>query len=372
MQAVNTLNLTNHFIWIASDSWGTKKETVYGNEQVAEGAITFSPKSYEVKEFNEYFKNLKPATNKRNPWFLEFWEEQFNCTINESIQYSHMPHLSKRLCTGDETLNVTQDGFIHFVIDSVYSMAYAIKNQLEKHCKNLDGDRLVKCQHRQALRGPDLLQAIREVEFVSITGRPVKFIRDKINSGDGLAPFEVFQYQQYEPGKYRYQKITEWEAEKQLQLDHKRLAWRYHDKQIPRSVCKEECGLGEIKQGDDCCWVCVRCEENQYVNKTKQECVTCPDSFGPNENKTGCQKLPVEYLSFNSPFTIIPCIFSSMGIALTAYCFYVFIRYNDTPIIKASGRELCYVLLAGIMFCYMITFPLGKRYKSASKVAIFF
>ncbi len=29
-------------------------------------------------DFNNYFENLKPKTNTRNPWFEEFWEEQFN------------------------------------------------------------------------------------------------------------------------------------------------------------------------------------------------------------------------------------------------------------------------------------------------------
>jgi uncharacterized membrane protein len=33
-----------------------------------------------------------------------------------------------------------------------------------------------------------------------------------------------------------------------------------------------------------------------------------------------------------------------------------FSRYNKTPVIKASGRELCYMLLIGILFCYLMTF----------------
>ena len=33
-----------------------------------------------------------------------------------------------------------------------------------------------------------------------------------------------------------------------------------------------------------------------------------------------------------------------------------FMRYNTTPIIMASGRELCYVLLTGIALCYVMTF----------------
>jgi hypothetical protein len=31
---------------------------------------------------------------------------------------------------------------------------------------------------------------------------------------------------------------------------------------------------------------------------------------------------------------------------------------NNTPIVRASGRELSYVLLAGILMCYLETFSL--------------
>ncbi|CAD6227728.1 GSCOCG00006182001-RA-CDS, partial [Cotesia congregata] len=31
-------------------------------------------------------------------------------------------------------------------------------------------------------------------------------------------------------------------------------------------------------------------------------------------------------------------------------------RFNHTPVIMASGRELCYVLLVGILLCYGMSF----------------
>jgi len=46
------LNYTDYFLWIASDSWGTKKESIGSYEQVAESAITFAPKFYEIKGKN--------------------------------------------------------------------------------------------------------------------------------------------------------------------------------------------------------------------------------------------------------------------------------------------------------------------------------
>lgn len=39
----------------------------------------------------------------------------------------------------------------------------------------------------------------------------------------------------------------------------------------------------------------------------------------------------------------------------------VFVRYNSTPIVMASGRELCYCMLTGILLCYLVTFVLVAR-----------
>lgn len=47
--------MTGHFLWVASDSWGTKKESIDSNDEEAEGAITFSPKSYEIQGDDHIF-----------------------------------------------------------------------------------------------------------------------------------------------------------------------------------------------------------------------------------------------------------------------------------------------------------------------------
>lgn len=34
-----------------------------------------------IAEFDEYFTNLTVDNNNRNPWFSEFWQETFNCSL---------------------------------------------------------------------------------------------------------------------------------------------------------------------------------------------------------------------------------------------------------------------------------------------------
>ena len=54
----------------------------------------------------------------------------------------------------------------------------------------------------------------------------------------------------------------------------------------------------------------------------------------------------------DSTWSIGALSFSGSGIAVTIFVILIFIRYNDTPVVRASGRELCYVLLIGILMCY--------------------
>jgi hypothetical protein len=45
-----------------------------------------------------------------------------------------------------------------------------------------------------------------------------------------------------------------------------------------------------------------------------------------------------------------------LGILLTIFTILVLLKHKDTPIVRASGRELSYILLSGILLCYLNTF----------------
>lgn len=49
---------------------------------------------------------------------------------------------------------------------------------------------------------------------------------------------------------------------------------------------------------------------------------------------------------------------------ITSTCSFVagvWVRHSSTPVVRASGRELSYILLAGILMCYLVTFALVFR-----------
>ncbi len=136
------------------------------------------------------------------------------------------------------------------------------------------------------------------------------------------------------------------------------MQWPNGEMEIPSSVCSLPCKTGQRKKmvkGMPCCWHCEPCDGYQY-QYDETSCKLCSYNMRPNDNRTGCQPIPIVKLEWHSPWAIIPVFLAMLGIIATIFVMATFIRYNDTPIVRASGRELSYVLLTGIFLCYIITF----------------
>ncbi|KAI9548965.1 Metabotropic glutamate receptor 4 [Dissostichus eleginoides] len=82
LQAAKKANQTGHFIWVGSDSWGSKISPVVDQEEMAEGAVTILPKRQSIKGFDRYFISRTLENNRRNIWFAEFWENNFSCKLS--------------------------------------------------------------------------------------------------------------------------------------------------------------------------------------------------------------------------------------------------------------------------------------------------
>ena len=148
-----------------------------------------------------------------------------------------------------------------------------------------------------------------------------------------------------------------------LSIDMSLTKWKPHEVALPRSVCAEPCPPGERKSNDEqdkCCWVCIPCESHMILRDI-HTCEECPNGTYPDETKSVCHALPIEYMTFGSIWAIVPVVVASIGILMTLFIVVVFIKFNSTPVIMASGRELCYVLMVGLLMCYVMTFIMVAR-----------
>uniref|UniRef100_A0A8C4X4R4 Glutamate receptor, metabotropic 8a n=1 Tax=Erpetoichthys calabaricus TaxID=27687 RepID=A0A8C4X4R4_ERPCA len=276
------------------------------------------------------------------------WEENFGCKLG-----SHGKRVGNlKKCTGLEKIgrdsSYEQEGKVQFVIDAVYSMAHALHNMHKEHCPGYVG----LCARMSNIDGKELLHNIRSVNFNGSAGTPVIFNEN----GDAPGRYDIFQYQSTNRSTTEYKIIGHWTD--QLHLNMNEMHWTTGDSSIPASVCSVPCKPGERKKtvkGVPCCWHCERCEGYHY-QVDEFSCELCPYDQRPNENRTTCQPIPIIKLEWHSPWAVVPVFISMLGIIGTTFVIVTFVKYNDTPIVRASGRELSYVLLTGIFLCYAITF----------------
>ena len=156
------------FLWIASDSWSQEFETKY--KDVTIGKWGTAPYSETVPSFVNYYSQLTPATNMRNPWFREFYEHYYNCSID--INCNNMSIVN------DSRYNFNPDSYDATAIDAVYSVAHAINNFLSDNCNNplvWYSENQTCLGQNQELNGLNLLHYIKNVNFTSPTGKKVNF-----------------------------------------------------------------------------------------------------------------------------------------------------------------------------------------------------
>lgn len=92
--------------------------------------------------------------------------------------------------------------------------------------------------------------------------------------------------------------------------------------------------------------------------KDETICEACSPGTIPDTSHQNCTKIPESFLRAGSSWAIGAMTFSILGAVVTLLVISVFIKHNHTPIVKAAGREVSYVLLSGLLLCYLITFVL--------------
>ncbi|GAB6022949.1 hypothetical protein CHUAL_007040 [Chamberlinius hualienensis] len=357
MRAVRRNNATGRFIWIGSDGWSERSLVFEGNELEVEGTLSVQPMANPVIGFEEYFLNLSIKSNRRNPWFVEYWEDFFKCKYPNSTVTPYNQHY-KTTCSGDEIVT-PEKGYVpesqlQFVSDSVMAFAHAFKNLHKDVCGGLSG----LCDAMVPIDGTQVLHYLRLVNFTGLSGDEFHFDEN----GDGPARYNILHFKQVSHGVFKWVRVGRY-YEGVLDLDMNLIRFNVREPAMPISVCSPPCKLGQAKkyvEGEICCWHCFNCSTYQVL-ESETKCTECPLGTLPSADHTMCISIPEVYLRPGAGVSITAIVFSSLGIVLTAFVSAVFVKYNDTPVVRASGRELSYVLLGGIFMCYAMTYVLVVR-----------
>ena len=172
--------------------------------------------------------------------------------------------------------------------------------------------------------------------------------------------YDIMNYRNKD-GVNKYVRVGTWDGEKvngkiksKLVL-FKNVMWHKGVLTSPMSYCSKKCNTQEMRLNiptfnPKCCWECRNCTELQIlVNKTK--CVDGPLGWIPDTNKTGWVKRELVYPKWNDAVVTVLIVLSFVLLALTLLTIAFYVSYKHNRSVKASGIELCLVMLTGIALC---------------------
>ncbi|XP_061755356.1 metabotropic glutamate receptor 5-like [Nerophis ophidion] len=347
LMAMRRQQLVGEFLLLGSDGWADRYDVTDGLEREASGGLTIKLKSAYVTWFDDYYLKLRPDSNPRNPWFPEFWQHRFQCKLKgqESAAYN-------RTCSRRESLHhhYAQDTKMGFVINAIYAMAHGLHAMQQELCPGYKG----LCESMRPIDGRHLLEFLMRTNFTGVSGETIYFDQ----SGDSPGRYEIMNFQLLDQDQYAYVHVGSWD-QGGLRMDDMEV-WNNQSRLI-KSVCSEPCQKAQIKvirKGEvSCCWTCTPCKDNEFVFD-EYTCRSCLLGSWPTDDLRGCEPIPVQYVRWGDPEPIAAVVFACLGLLATLFVTSVFVKFWDTPVVKSSSRELCYIILAGICLGYLCTFSL--------------
>ena len=349
---------SKNFTWIGSDAWGDQIPAEL--HPLAHGMISVLPRSKRSSDFDDYFQSLNPLNYSANPWFGEYWESVFNCSLRDRPGYEVCDLANQAL--SPET-GYRQNSKVTFGFDAVYAFAHAIHRLQQDFCQGGPGLCQAIMDTRSggvAIQGALVLQYLHNVSFSP--GLSAKVITFDDN-GDQQGGFLVKNLQQTSVGGFSFETIGRWDEvplDRDMPLEvFNEVQWNQGYDETPDSICSRPCGGGEypepVADQAECCWICRPCIGIRVVS-TGLVCRECELGYLPNANRTECILIPPTFLTWSSVWSILILIVTSIGSIATAFVVAVFVVYHKHQLIKASSRELSAVLLSGIMLCYLLPF----------------
>ena len=350
---------SRNITWIGSDAWGENiPSELYDTVQ---GSLTVAQQSLSSEEFEEYFLSLNPLNHSANPWFGEYWELIFNCSIEIRAGYEQCDLKNQAFSLESTSL---QSSVVTPAMDTVYAFAHALHSLQLDYCGGGPGlckEILDSRSGGVAIRGDLLLEYLYNVSFSP--GASAEVISFNENGDPKGISYVIRNLQRNlsAPGIFNYRTVGVWDGSRSSPLEFQEdIQWNHNlGSAVPKSICSLPCDEGEYRQSiagqSECCWICLPCSGSREVSKGLT-CQTCKQGYKPNERRTECIQIPISYLTWSHGWSIVTLILACFGIIATTFVSTMFIIYHKHQVIKASSRELSAILLSGIMLCYLLPF----------------
>uniref|UniRef100_A0A8C5HTZ0 Extracellular calcium-sensing receptor-like n=2 Tax=Gouania willdenowi TaxID=441366 RepID=A0A8C5HTZ0_GOUWI len=344
--------------WIGSDAWITDDSLADSRgHSLLVGSLGFTVRRAKITGLEEHLRQLHPAQFPKSQFFKNFWEEVFDCSLDET------ENTQTQSCSGFESLenvdsvftDVSELRFSNNVYKSVYAVAKALDALVKCNKKLLPNENCIKPKNIQPWQ---VLQKLNSVNFTTAEGERVSFD----SNGDSLASYELVNLQMTNKGTLTGETVGIFDASlpesHQFIMNSIPIVWSNGLEGVPVSVCSKQCAPGTQKvlsKGKPiCCYDCIPCPTGEISNVTDSIlCMKCPLEYWSNRERDACIPKHIEFLVYGEILGTLLAFFSLFGVLITAMTAIIFYCHKETPLVRANNSELSFLLLFSLTLCFL-------------------
>ncbi|CAI5791202.1 vomeronasal type-2 receptor 26-like, partial [Podarcis lilfordi] len=348
-------------VWVMTADWDFSWEPYHKDLDVQNfhGAFSFAIPSSEVKGFHRFLLNLNPHSE-ADGFIRLFWQEAFGCQFLDV-------EMEEESCTGEEKLESLPGAFFEMqmtsqsysIYNAVYAVAHALHAMLAPRTKQ--GETVLG----NYLRPQNQYFQIKSFCCIKFYLQP--FLRNILlnnSAGDTVffnekceleGGFDIINWVTFPNKSFLRVKVGKMDPQAPLgsdfSIDEKIITWHQSFNQVgPNCSCSRQ-----RKEGEPfCCYDCTPCPEGKISNQTDMnDCFQCQEDRYPNQERNQCISKKENFLSYEAPLGISLALLALAFSATTALVFGIFIKHQNTPIVKANNRNLTYTLLISLLLCFL-------------------
>ncbi|XP_070810225.1 vomeronasal type-2 receptor 26-like [Pituophis catenifer annectens] len=325
------------------------------------GSLSLAINFKDVSGFHQFFQARNPALEKEDGFIRETWQQVFNCVFPSFTG----DNMGEDICTGKEQLGTLPMSVLEMRMTahsySVYTAAYSVAYALHAMYSSRNNQKGIANGWRQKLHQQSwkMHHFLRYVSFNDSNGRTISFDQN----GELVGGFDIINWITFSNQSFLRVKIGKLDPgaplDQLLTISEKDIVWPTQFGQTqPISLCNEKCHSGyrkSTKEGEAfCCYDCTPCSEGKISNQTDMDdCIQCPDDHYPNKDHDSCVPKPFSYLSYEDNLGTSLATVALLFSFTTIYILGIFLKYHNTPIVKANNRSLSYILLIFLLLAFL-------------------
>ncbi|XP_044514883.1 vomeronasal type-2 receptor 26-like [Gracilinanus agilis] len=342
-------------VWVTTSHWDITMRPPHFDGNNFHGALTFSHLTHDVPGFKAFLKRVNPIIYPEDIVLREFWHSAFRCTdeVQNLKQEKCFPNASL------ETLplfyfDMTMSDLSYTIYNGVYAVAWTFH---EMFLMQLGKGTMVEGEH-WVPHPWQLHSFLKNLQFNNSAGDQV-FMDEKRNPE---AQYDILNYVTFNVDTEALVKVGQYnpkaEPGQDFTINDEAIVWNWLGSKIPRATCSESCAPGfrqaPLEGEPICCFSCSVCPEGEISNQINVKyCVKCLENEYPNREKNRCLPKVVTFLNVSEPLGVtLICMALSFSL-MTSFILWIFVKFQDTPIVKANNRALSYTLLISLIFCFL-------------------